>query len=147
MKRVVDSTIMNSDIKTSLDLERFVNHQFINLKTFRRNGKGVKTPVWFVLDNNIIYVRTGKDSWKVKRLRNNPRVSIVPSDRVGQPVGDWVMAYGEVIKDEAIVQAAKDLFKRKYGLQMLFFDLMGRVRGDQLVTLAFEANGSQKTTN
>lgn len=47
---------------TSPDLARFENQQFMNLETFRKNGEGVKTPVWFVLDNNIIYVRTGKDS-------------------------------------------------------------------------------------
>lgn len=54
--------IMDSNIMTSPDLARFENQQFMNLETFRKNGEGVKTPVWFVLDNNIIYVRSGKDS-------------------------------------------------------------------------------------
>ena len=138
---------MNSNIMTSPDLGRFENQQFMNLETFRKNGEGVKTPVWFVLDNNIIYVRTGIDSWKVKRLRKNPQVRIVPSDRVGQPLDDWVMAHGEVVEAEVETQATKKLFKRKYGLQMRFFDLMGRVRGNQLLTLAFTTSGSQKTPN
>lgn len=54
--------IMDSNIMTSPDLARFENQQFMNLETFRKNGEGVKTPVWFVLDNNIIYVRSGKYS-------------------------------------------------------------------------------------
>jgi hypothetical protein len=34
----------------------------------------VKTPVWFVLHDGALYVYTEADSWKVKRVRNNPRV-------------------------------------------------------------------------
>ena len=135
---------MQSNTMTRPDLAQFDGQQFMNLETFRKNGEGVKTPVWFVLDKNIIYVRTGKDSWKVKRLRNNPQVRIVPSDRVGQPLHDWVMAQGRVVESELEAQAAKDRFKRKYGMQMRFFELMGRVRGYQLLTLAFTVNGSAR---
>ena len=80
----------------------------------------------------------------MKRLRNNPQVRIVPSDRVGQPLHDWVMAQGKVVESEVEAQAVKDRFKRKYGMQMRFFELMGRVRGYQLLTLAFTVNGSAR---
>ena len=47
---------------------------------------------------------------KVKRSRNNPQITIVPSDRVGQPLSDWVIVQGEVVEAEVETQAVKDLF-------------------------------------
>lgn len=119
-------------------LEQFENQAYLNLETYRKSGEGVKTPVWFVQDGSTIYVRTGEDSWKVKRLRNNPQASIVPSTSTGGPLGDWVAATAVLVEDERLAQEVNEMFNRKYGLQKRFFDLMGRVRGYQLATLAIE---------
>ncbi len=32
----------------------FDHQQYLNLETFRKNGAGVKTPVWFVEDGGTI---------------------------------------------------------------------------------------------
>ena len=52
--------------------------KFLNLETFRKNGNGVKTPVWFVQEGEVLYVRTIADSGKVKRIRNNQQVNVAP---------------------------------------------------------------------
>ena len=39
-------------------LKQFEGQSFLNLETFRRNGSGVKTPVWFTQDGQTLYVRT-----------------------------------------------------------------------------------------
>lgn len=49
-------------------LEQFNGQQYINVETFRRNGAGVKTPVWFVREEDALYVRTVKNSGKIKSL-------------------------------------------------------------------------------
>ena len=54
------------------ELAQFANQQFINVETFRKNGQGVQTPVWFVEDKGTLYVRTVENSFKVKRIRNTP---------------------------------------------------------------------------
>lgn len=46
----------------------------------------------------------------MKRSRNNPQITIVPSDRVGQPLCDWVIVQGEVVEAEVETQVARDLF-------------------------------------
>jgi len=56
----------------------FINQKYINLETFRRDGRGVRTPVWFVQDGASLYVRTVADSGKVKRIRNQTQVNISP---------------------------------------------------------------------
>jgi hypothetical protein len=54
------------------ELAQFDGQKYISLETFRKNGPGVKTPIWFVMHKNAFYVYTEADSWKVKRIRNNP---------------------------------------------------------------------------
>ena len=37
-------------------LDQFANQNYLSLETFKKNGDGVKTPVWFVLDRGVFYV-------------------------------------------------------------------------------------------
>ena len=134
--------MMAGEELTRIDLKQFENQAYMNLETYRKNGEGVKTPVWFVLDGSTFYVRTGKDSWKVKRLRINPHASIVPSNSSGKPLGDWATATAELVEGEALERQVNEMFNRKYGIQKRFFDLMGRVRGNELATLAISAAGN-----
>ena len=131
---------MNNESKTNAALQQFENQAYMNLETYRKNGEGVKTPLWFVQDGSVFYVRTGEDSWKVKRLRNNPLASIVPSNSTGSPLGNWVATTAELVEDEKLAQEVNQMFNRKYGIQKRFFDLMGRIRGNKLVTLVISAN-------
>lgn len=34
-----------------MSIEQFNSHQYLNLETFRKDGWGVKTPVWFVRED------------------------------------------------------------------------------------------------
>jgi hypothetical protein len=40
----------------------FQNQQYLSLETFRKNGQGVKTPVWFAQDGEVLYIWTQTDS-------------------------------------------------------------------------------------
>jgi hypothetical protein len=120
----------------------FAKQQYINVETFRRSGVGVQTPVWFVEDGNQLYVRTIKDSGKVKRIRNNSRVRVAPCDGCGNLCGEWQEAQARIAtasEDERIER----LLKKKYGLVKGAFDLMGRFNRSEYVSLAInlEHNG------
>jgi len=56
------------------------NAQYMSLKTFRKNGDGVPTPVWFAEENDKLYVMTLAHAGKVKRIRNNSTIEIAPCD-------------------------------------------------------------------
>jgi hypothetical protein len=56
----------------------FEKQKYLNIETFRKNGEGVRTPVWFVQDGEVLYARTIANSGKVKRIRNNGQVKIAP---------------------------------------------------------------------
>jgi len=76
------------------------DEKYVLLTTFRRNGDAVATPVWIVgLPNGAAGFSTEVDSGKVKRIRNNPAVTLQPcglrgSVRPGAPV---VKATAEVL--------------------------------------------------
>ena len=93
------------------------NEKFVSLTTFKRNGDGVASPVWIVRDDSGLLVWTPAESWKVKRVRRDPRVTLTPCGRTGkvqpgQPVSEGT---AEVITDPAKVAGAESLLKRKYG--------------------------------
>ncbi len=106
-------------------LTAFDHQKYLNLETYRRNGQAMPTPVWFVQDGDKLYVRTVKDSGKVKRVRNNPRVRVAPCEVRGELKGPWVEARAALVEDPAITRRVVELLNRKYGLMKRAFDLMG----------------------
>jgi hypothetical protein len=117
---VVEETALDKSL-----LDQYKGQKYLNLETFRKSGAGVKTPVWFVEQDSVLYVRTIADSGKVKRIRNNGRVRIVPCKSGGEPLGEWDEARAELV-DAGKAEQVNSLLKRKYGLIKSMFDLMGR---------------------
>jgi PPOX class probable F420-dependent enzyme len=89
--------------------------------TFKRDGTGVPTPVWFGLDaTGRLYFRTGADVAKVRRIRNDPRVLVAPCTVRGKPLGPSVEGRARVVEPgerehaEATIQANYGLGRRLY---------------------------------
>lgn len=96
----------------------FQGHKYLNLESFRKNGQGVRTPVWFAGDPpsgppQKLYVYSTADSGKAKRIRNNPRVRIAPCDLRGKLLGDWMEARAEIVTG-AEADYGMRLLNRKY---------------------------------
>lgn len=93
--------------------------KYINLETYRKNGRGVRTPVWFVEsssgDGSILYVRTSDDTGKYKRIRNNPSVQVAPCDMRGSLKGKWVKGEARIASEEEKLKAFK-MLEKKYGI-------------------------------
>lgn len=91
-------------------------HKNINLTTFRKSGDAVPTPVWFVVLQGKLYVRTQADSGKVKRTRNNGRVELAPSTVRGKTVGPTTEGEARVLGhgEENLAGKAMELLGRKY---------------------------------
>lgn len=117
-------------------------HAYANLTTFRKTGVAVPTPIWFALHNGKLYVMTTDTSGKVKRIRNNPRVQLAPSDARGKPLGEAVEGIARVIPPEepALAELAKTTLDDKYGLRKKLFDIvmkfMGRMGGRVYLEIA-----------
>ena len=100
-----------------MGLGAFAGQKYLNLETFKKSGQGVKTPVWFAAEPALpldskeatLYVYTVGVSGKVKRIRNNPQVRIVPCDMRGNVKGEWVPARVEILSGR----------EADYGMQLL----------------------------
>jgi uncharacterized protein len=118
------------------NLKQFAGQSYLNLETFRKTGEGVKTPVWFVEEQGTLYVRTEKGSAKVKRMRRNPGVRVVPSDGRGAPKGDWVAAQVSLIEAPDTGAHVNALMNSKYGFVKRLFDLRGMFAKVEMTTVA-----------
>lgn len=118
-----------------MNLKPFETQQYLNLETFRKNGEGVKTPVWFVQDGDGLLVWTQADSGKVKRVRKNGKARVAPSTASGEPLGEWTDAQARADHSEAALNHAVKLFKQKYGLMFRAFATMGKLRKAKYTTI------------
>jgi uncharacterized protein len=91
--------------------------KYISVRTFRKSGVAVDTPVWTASDGGRLYVTTPADSGKGKRIRNNPQVEICACDMRGRPQGPWLPAEARFSADPATYETAVGMLRSKYGIQ------------------------------
>ena len=118
-------------------LAQFGGEKYISLETFKKNGQGVKTPVWFVLHNDALYAYTEADSWKVKRIRNNARVRVAVCNVRGQVKGSWLDATASIVEGNERL-AADRLLDRKYFLKVIF-NFLSRINRHKRAMIKIEA--------
>jgi len=95
------------------------DEKYVVLTTFRRNGDAVATPVWIVgLPDGTAGFSTEIDSGKVKRIRNNPSVTLQACGIRGKvhPGAPVVHATAEVLEG-ADAHGVGVAINRKYRLE------------------------------
>ena len=103
--------------------------RYVSLRTFKRSGAQVDTPVWAAPLNDALYIFSAGDAGKVKRLRNSNRAQIATCDYRGGLSSSWHEATAELVDDPAEIRQAQDAFRNKYGWQILLTDLGARLTG------------------
>ena len=116
-------------------IAQFANQKYLNLESYRRNGQGVRTPLWFVEDNGVLYFYNVAHSYKVKRIRNNPRVRVAPCDMRGNVEGEWVAATARGRRAPGS-RHANELLNRKYGLAKRILNFFAKIRGHERAAFA-----------
>jgi PPOX class probable F420-dependent enzyme len=87
----------------------------VSLTTYRKDGTAVAAPVWHVIDQDTMLIVSEADAWKVKRIRNDPRVQVTVCDIRGR-IADGAQAVPGTARllDEADTSRARDLLARRY---------------------------------
>lgn len=99
---------------TTDNLARLLSgRKYVSLESFRRDGREVTTPLWFVMDGDRVYCRSGENTFKIKRVRRNPLVTVAPCNFNGQVSGPRVPARVEFVPEEEWPHL-KRLFLRRY---------------------------------
>ncbi len=111
-----------------MTLDELDQGKYVSLTTFRKDGTPVATPVWAVADGGELYVWTRSDSWKVKRIRNNGRVTVSACDVRGRVAERAPVLEGEArLLDEAGLKRVRRLMLRKYTWQFWALDVPAAV--------------------
>jgi PPOX class probable F420-dependent enzyme len=115
--------------------------KYLGLTTFKRDGTGVTTPVWFVREDGRLLVETDPESYKVRRIRRQPTVSVSLCSPRGRLLEIPVPARAEILPDDEIPRV-EGLMAQKYRVEVLFFKPLraiqralhlGRYRGKSVI--------------
>jgi PPOX class probable F420-dependent enzyme len=98
---------------TDADWHALAQGRYLNLESYRRDGRPLRTPLWFAADGATLVAYTRADTGKIKRLRRNPACRIAACDMRGTPTGPWLAAQARLL-DGAEADAAMRLLDRKY---------------------------------
>ena len=102
--------------------------RYILLTTFTKDGKPKPTAIWAAPDGDRLLVMTEDDSWKVRRIRNTPRVTLAICDVRGNPKSESIEAVGRVL-DKSEAPAVVRAVNKRYGLLGWLFGTYMKLRG------------------
>lgn len=111
--------------------------QYVLLTTFTKDGRPKPTPIWIARDGDRALVITEKNSWKVKRIRNTPRVTLAVCDMKGRVKGETVEAVASVL-DESETETVYQAINQRYGIVGRVFNFFSKLRGGAKRTIGLE---------
>lgn len=130
-----------ADTETSKDLVQLKYGKHISIKTFRKNGKGVAMPVWFLEENHKFYICTGGATFKVRRIRNDSNVQIAACGSNGSLTGEFFDGKARIMANNEVGNIYS-LFRKKYsGFKMWnFFANLGKKEEKKHIYLEITLN-------
>ena len=102
--------------------------QYILLTTFTKDGRPKPTPIWAAADGDRLLVITQEKSWKVKRIRNTPRVTLATCTMRGRPTSEAVEGTAAIL-DKSQTGAVYDAIGKRYGIVGKVFNFFSKLRG------------------
>jgi len=112
-----------------LNLEEIESKKYISLETFKKNNQPVRTPVWFVIKNNLVYVITREKTGKIKRLKNNQQVKIATCTIKGKITGQWFSGNAKFLSEEENRKAI-EMRDEKYGFMAKIAKFFSKGKGE-----------------
>ncbi|OHV05876.1 PPOX class F420-dependent oxidoreductase [Mycobacterium talmoniae] len=110
---------------------------YILLTTFTKDGRPKPTPIWAAADGDRLLVITEAKSWKVKRIRNTPRVTLAACDLRGRPKSEAIEATATIL-DPSHTGTVYDAIGKRYGLIGRVFNFFSKLRGGMHNNLGLE---------
>ncbi|WP_299292124.1 PPOX class F420-dependent oxidoreductase [Nitrosopumilus sp.] len=110
-------------------LEQLESEKYISVETFKKSGDGIKTPVWFVIRDETIFVVTRDQTGKFKRLKNNTKVNLAICSMKGDIKGEWFSGIATILPEEQVKEAVKWRDK-KYGFLAKIAKFASKSKGE-----------------
>lgn len=121
----------------SVTFADFAKSEYVLLTTFTKDGRPKPTVIWAAPDGDRLIAITQENSWKVKRIRNTPRVTLAICDRRGNPKSEAIDAVATVL-DKSHNGAVYDAIGKRYGLIGKTFSFFSKLRGGMTSNVGLE---------
>ena len=106
-----------------------IQSKYLLLTTFTKDGRPKPTPIWGAPDgDDTLLVITDDGSWKTKRIKNTPRVTIAKSTALGKPKSDGVEAVARVLP-KSETRRVYDAVLKRYWYHAWWFYAHTIIRG------------------
>ena len=102
--------------------------QYVLLTTFTKDGRPKPTPVWAASEGDRLLVISEEKAWKVKRIRNTPRVTLAVCDIRGRAKSEPIEATATIL-DRSHNAAVYAAVGKRYGVVGRVFNLFSKLRG------------------
>tara|TARA_Y200000002_G_scaffold191824_1_gene158319 strand:+ start:1115 stop:1492 length:378 start_codon:yes stop_codon:yes gene_type:complete len=100
-----------------MNLNNFIEAEYINLITYKKDKSPVTTPVWVADFSNSLVITTSLNAGKVKRVRNNGKATIYITNQNGsKKLSESLDLKASLIEDTELKKQAADLIRKKYGM-------------------------------
>jgi PPOX class probable F420-dependent enzyme len=110
---------------SSLDTARYYL-----IETYRKDGSGARAPVWAARAGSALLVWTQRDSFKVRRIRRDPRVAVAACNATGHRTrGPFAHGRAELLETPDAIAAVRTALRSKYGWQMALIEHTLWLRG------------------
>jgi len=116
--------------------------QYILLTTFTKDGRPKPVPIWAAADGDRLLVITEAKSWKVKRIRHTPRVTLAICNMRGQPKSEAVEGTAAIL-DKSQTGAVYDAIGNRYGIVGKVFNFFSKRRGGMENNVGLELKVAQ----
>jgi uncharacterized protein len=119
--------------RTAADPRALFPGRYLSVTSFKRDGTGVATPVWFVSDGRRLFALTDLHSAKVRRIRRDPHVLVASCRPDGKLRSQPLPARAEVLTAvpdlERVQKLLIERYKLSYRVAMAVYRLGRRLRG------------------
>lgn len=127
---------------TLLARDPFISQRTVLLTSYRCDGTPVGTPVHIAAEGDRAFVRTWDSAGKMKRIRNNPAVTVAPSTVRGAPTGPAMQARARILAGDGPTGLSR-LVAREYPiLHGFLIPLTHRLRGNRTMHIELTPTAS-----
>lgn len=102
--------------------------QYILLTTFTKYGRPKPTPIWAAADGDRLLGISAEKAWKVKRIRNTPRITLATCNVRGCATSEAVDGTATIL-DKLHTGSVYDAIGKQYGIQGRLFNFVSKLRG------------------
>ncbi|MDA4111765.1 MAG: PPOX class F420-dependent oxidoreductase [Thaumarchaeota archaeon] len=136
---------MSDPQKENKSLKQFDKAKFLALETYRKNGETIRTTTFFAKFDGLLFISTTSNTGKVKRLRSNNKVRVVPSDFSGHVKGEWLDGSAKQVDNAEEINRVNHLLNKQHPILRRLRAITEIFSNAKRLVYSIETDGSKRS--